>query len=99
MAAKLILAEIVLAIESLHNANITHEDIYCTNTVIDSDGHLMLTDFGLSKWRTGIKATKQDWRCLSYLCKEIFPEPISDDKQLGVVKLLKNMTDIQLLGK
>lgn len=47
--AKFYLAEIVLAIEHLHNMNIIHRDLKPANLVIDENGHLKLTDFGLSK--------------------------------------------------
>lgn len=47
--AKFYLAEIVLAIEHLHNLNIIHRDLKPANLVFDEKGHLKLTDFGLSK--------------------------------------------------
>ena len=47
--AKFYLAEIVLAIEHLHKLNIIHRDLKPQNLVLNSAGHLKLTDFGLSK--------------------------------------------------
>jgi serine/threonine protein kinase len=47
--AKFYLAEIVLAIEHLHKLNIIHRDLKPQNLVLSSNGHLKLTDFGLSK--------------------------------------------------
>ena len=47
--AKFYLAEIILAIEHLHNSGIIHRDLKPENLVIDIDGHLKLTDFGLSE--------------------------------------------------
>lgn len=46
--AKVLIAEIVLAIEHLHKSNIIHRDLKPENLVFDKDGHLKLTDFGLS---------------------------------------------------
>ncbi|KAI9140186.1 serine/threonine protein kinase 15 [Paraphysoderma sedebokerense] len=47
--AKIYVAEIVLALEYLHSHNITHRDLKPDNMLIDAEGHLKLTDFGLSR--------------------------------------------------
>lgn len=47
--AKLYAAEILLALEFLHSHDIIYRDLKPENILVDGDGHLRLTDFGLSK--------------------------------------------------
>ena len=47
--ARIYLCEIILALEELHKHNIIFRDLKPDNIVIDTDGHALLTDFGLSK--------------------------------------------------
>jgi len=42
-------AEIVLALGYLHSIGIVHRDLKPDNILINDDGHLKLTDFGLSR--------------------------------------------------
>lgn len=41
-------AELVLAIEAIHQLNSIHRDIKPNNILIGKDGHIKLVDFGLS---------------------------------------------------
>jgi serine/threonine kinase 38 len=47
--AKFYAAEIVLAIESVHKLDCIHRDLKPDNVLIDAEGHIKLSDFGLSK--------------------------------------------------
>ncbi len=46
---RVLLAELVLAVQALHDHEMLHRDIKPENVLIDAAGHLRLTDFGLSK--------------------------------------------------
>lgn len=58
------LAEMVLALHHLHvNVGVVYRDLKPENCLLDNDGHLVLTDFGLSKVATG----DDDERCKTFL--------------------------------
>eukprot|EP00298_Acanthocystis_sp_HF-20_P001556 c11969_g1_i1.p1 GENE.c11969_g1_i1~~c11969_g1_i1.p1 ORF type:complete len:481 (+),score=177.81 c11969_g1_i1:19-1461(+) len=51
--ARLYSAEIFVALKYLHEKNIIYRDLAPENILLDDDGHIVLTDFGLSKQQVG----------------------------------------------
>jgi serine/threonine protein kinase len=47
--AKFYIAELILALEHLHDHNIVYRDLKPENILLDANGHIALCDFGLSK--------------------------------------------------
>lgn len=63
-------AQIILAVEELHNQNIIYGDLKLENTLLDSEGNVVLADFGLSiigKQSNGLCGGTH-----SYMAPEIF---------------------------
>jgi len=71
-------AELVLAIEDIHNMNFIHRDIKFDNILITREGHIKLTDFGLSKRMVPLEE----------LIDEDEPSPKKDQISIGTLEFM-----------
>jgi serine/threonine protein kinase len=53
----------VLAVESLHSANIIYRDLKPENILLDKDGHIRLIDFGFAKQMNNIYKERTYTNC------------------------------------
>jgi serine/threonine protein kinase SCH9 len=70
--AKFYIAELVLALEHLHDNDIVYRDLKPENILLDANGHIALCDFGLSKANlTGDGTTSTFCGTTEYLAPEV----------------------------
>ncbi|TLD37644.1 ATP-dependent RNA helicase dbp2 [Venturia nashicola] len=70
--AKFYIAELILALEHLHNYDIVYRDLKPENILLDANGHIALCDFGLSKANLKGEATTNTFcGTTEYLAPEV----------------------------
>ena len=80
--AKFYLAEVILALEYLHqNLKLIYRDLKPENILISGEGHLKITDFGLAK--------SSEQTCLSFVGtpEYVAPEVIQNQEQTAAVDI------------
>ncbi|XP_026761786.1 serine/threonine-protein kinase S6KL [Galleria mellonella] len=86
---KIFVAEIAIALDFLHNAGVIYRDLKPENILLDSDYHIQLVDFGLSKWLSIGSRTSTLCGTLKYMAPEVLSrEPYGhavDWWSLGVI--------------
>lgn len=81
--AKFYIAELIIALEHLHDNDIVYRDLKPENILLDANGHIALCDFGLSKANLASNGTTNTFcGTTEYLA----PEVLLDDK--GYTKMV-----------
>ncbi|KAH1010205.1 ribosomal protein S6 kinase alpha-5 isoform X2 [Dendroctonus ponderosae] len=106
---KVYVAEIIIALEKLHQLGIIYRDIKLENILIDSEGHIVITDFGLSK-NLGPGSTERAYSfcgTIEYMAPEVIETPptghdtTSDWWSIGVLtfEMLTGSSPFSVEGK
>eukprot|EP00127_Corallochytrium_limacisporum_P003647 Clim_evm35s151 gene=Clim_evmTU35s151 len=74
--ARFYVAEVLLALENLHDHGIIYRDLKLENILLDRYGHVKLTDFGLSKEHVHGRSRRATSFCgtLEYMAPEVIEE-------------------------
>jgi len=83
---RLYIAELLLAVNSIHEINYIHRDIKPDNILIDKDGHLKLTDFGLC---TGFHE-EVDFDQIGQRRQSTLNDDLQEDAKLSVLQKMLN---------
>jgi len=85
------MAECILAIEAVHNLGYIHRDIKPDNVLIDRNGHLKLSDFGLS---TGLDKGSDGEYYKRFLEQEKAQNPARNSVQVNPINLTMSREQI-----
>ena len=64
-------AQILLALEHLHNNNVVYRDLKPENILLNHDGYIKLADFGLSKNNVDSRSVKTICGTPEYIAPEV----------------------------
>lgn len=65
------IAELAMVLDFLHLEGVIYRDLKMENILLDENGHVQLTDFGLAKWLPPGKSAKTICGTLQYMAPEV----------------------------
>ena len=95
---KFYLAHVVLALEHLHSNGIVHRDLKPENMLIAADGHVKLTDFGLSEAGLRKKIQKTIMIKPKFKSKSEIFSPLNDSATNQIDTTTPNLVKINRIG-
>jgi len=73
---RILLAEVVLALQHLHAAGFVHRDVNVENVMLDARGHIKLVDFGLACPLNGAESPMSPMGSLIYMAPELLYQKV-----------------------
>jgi len=94
---KFYIAQTVMAIDSIHQLNYVHRDIKPDNLLIDNDGHMKLSDFGLC---TALQENKLSalYKKLEGDNKEFYKDDLTRENKLASWKKKRRTLAVSVVG-
>lgn len=71
MLSRVYVAEMAMVLDYLHKSGVIYRDIKMENILLDVEGHIQLTDFGLAKWLNRGERTRTICGTLQYMAPEV----------------------------
>ncbi|KAL5291832.1 RPS6KA5.2 family protein [Megaselia abdita] len=68
---RIYIAELIIALEQLHELGVIYRDIKLENVLIDKNGHIVLTDFGLSRKLAPFERAQSYCGTMEYMAPEV----------------------------
>lgn len=78
--ARVVVAEILLALEKVHSLGVVYRDLKLENVLLDSKGHVRVADFGLAKTLRGKDGSLQRTKTFCGTREYVAPEMLADQE-------------------